>query len=168
MNNQHPIDQPTAGDPDDLVVCRRCRRPLDLLFRQIGDHVEVVAWLHLLETTEFHEPEPVNTKETDCDVVRICDFCASSGPRWSYPCRDFAFDQRVVIDGFVAEQHISRGGWSACAQCHYLIRKQRYEKLASHIVRSMPAAERGYRKITVRAIITSFLENREGAPVALW
>ena len=166
MNHQHPIDQPPV-DPDDLVVCRRCRRPLDRFSKPTGDHEEVVIWLHPVMTTEFHEPEPVNALDTGCGVVRICDFCSSPKPRWSYPCRDFAFDQYDAIGSLIAEQHVFRGAWCACAQCHYLIGKRQYENLASHVVRGMSAAERGRLKNIARIMIASFLENREGAPVAL-
>lgn len=144
-----------AHYPEDYVVCRRCRRPLDRQELVCGGEVTVV-WTHPLHRTESHDPEPVRASTTGGEVVAVCDFCTKPGPQWVIPCKSFTFGGR----GFA-------GDWAACTPCKDLLLVNDLAGLAARAIpasRGLPAPARA----GVLALFRCLRANQLGDPESIW
>lgn len=152
-----------ASTPTDQVVCRRCRRPLDVHHQRGEDEGEHVVWMHTLWDLmnpgpgPEHEPDPVLAAESGGGVVGICDFCAQPGARWAYPC-----------DSFVLEGYGSEGPWAACERCHGLLEEGDSRGLVAAALEQVPAAQRSLVRHKIALLHKSFRHHRREMPKPLW
>lgn len=68
-----------------------------------------------------------------------CDFCNGVEPVWIYPAEDFPMGAIITGGGYT--DHVSAGGWTACAPCAQHIDVGSYDRLgvraiANHLIRN--------------------------------
>lgn len=150
------------------TYCRVCRWVLDAREDAAGN---LVAWQHPLSARQApnwvaHTPDPVSARDLTDDEVRVCDFCAQSGPSWEYPALPFEMEltavERVMSDGWG-----SAGSWAACEECHRLIEVGQWRQLANRCLdegseRPLPRELRRWVRTRVLALHQCFVAHRCG------
>lgn len=138
-------------------LCARCRRPLD--WHQNPDRPG--WWTHPAAPhpiDDDHDPDPIPASRVANEMVGTCDFCAAPHPEWCYPCDDFTVSVTTSPD------YGSVGDWAACRDCHDLIERGHFDKLARKAVRSHPARVRPVAVELVAALHAGFRAHRGGPP----
>lgn len=136
-----------------MVVCRRCRRPLNRL-EPIQATAEEI-WIHPTQDHADHRPEPVSAATTGGEVVGTCDFCSATGPMWVYPCRSFVLDN-----------HGFKGPWAACTTCAGYIDNEDLYRLVERCVASSPVTVRTRLRPHIQRLHRAFFAARRGPAIA--
>ena len=100
------------------------------------------------------------------DAGTVCDFCYAPGPRWEYPCQDYAF---ALVVGDAVSIGESTGGWLACNPCHELIEAGRHGDLAMRSATSKDAPPDAVKNFNLALQLQEkgFRAHRTGEAVAL-
>jgi hypothetical protein len=97
----------------------------------------------------------------------VCDFCSRPDPVWDFPCADH---EQPRLPGFERLGQISVGAWGACERCAFLIKTERWERLARRAFESQAREHpelRGHERemlALIRALHRRFAANRTGPP----
>ena len=146
------------------VVCRTCMTTLDVHEHRDGspNTYEHAAAVTMSIGNTDHPVDPVLYDPTTMELVGVCDFCATPGPRWRYPATSF---------GDMASGYGSVDDWAACDACHDLIEcdddRARRQLLQRSLVR-FSDRERRWLRPQVMEFHDQFREHRTGPAEAQW
>jgi hypothetical protein len=109
-----------------------------------------------------------------------CDFCSSPDVCWSFPCPDFAVNQRLHVTGIRldlsrTEQDMnldwgSSGGWAACEVCARLVIAEKWDKLLTRSAKTairlkmLPVSLHDMKKL-IAPLHAEFRRLRRGEPI---
>lgn len=146
------------------VVCRTCMTTLDMIEHRDESPItyEHAAAVTMSIGNTNHPVDPVLYDPTTMELVGVCDFCSTPGPRWRYPATSF-------ID--TVGQYGSVEDWAACQRCHDLIEKddeRSRRRLVDVSIRSEVVHERRILRPQIMEFHEQFRAHRTGPAVALW
>lgn len=146
------------------VICRRCMTTLDTIGHNDGrplEYAHAFAVSRVIGNTD-HDVDPVLFDPSTMELVGVCDFCSTAGPRWRYPATTFV----EMISGYG-----SVDDWAACTTCHDLIETgddRSCRRLVDRALARFPEAVRRAMRPGIAEFHDQFRSHRNGEAVAQW
>ena len=157
------------------IVCRTCMTTLDVVDHLDDNPVDRrltvpgrreykhAAAVSLRIGNTDHPVDPVLYDPTTMELVGVCDFCSTPGPRWRYPATSF-------ID--TKSGYGSVDDWGACDACHDLIERGDPRSQRALVDRSLARFTTVWERRAMRPDLTAFHDqfrlHRTGPPEATW
>ena len=123
------------------------------------DHAAAIT--RMIGNTD-HPVDPVLYDPATMELVGVCDFCSTPGPRWKYPAHSYV-DERAG--------YASIGEWGACQRCHDLIEKgddRSKRELVRLALERFPEPVRRQMRAGLAEFQAKFFANRTGPAEAQW